>query len=64
MFGKLWPLAGNIETWRLIGLGSIYQDPPCTLNWGYTVPNSGYLGPNRGLGRFRGLGCKVEGLEA
>ena len=22
-----------------------YQDPPCTLNWGYMVPNSGYLGP-------------------
>ena len=27
---------------------SDYQDPPCTLNWGYMVPNSGYLGPNRG----------------
>ena len=27
---------------------SMYQDPPCTLNWGYMVPNSGYLGPNRG----------------
>ena len=26
----------------------LYQDPPCTLNWGYMVPNSGYLGPNRG----------------
>ena len=25
-----------------------YQDPPCTFNWGYMVPNSGYLGPNRG----------------
>ena len=24
------------------------QDLPCTLNWGYMVPNSGYLGPNRG----------------
>ena len=24
------------------------QDPPCTLNWGYMVPSSGYLGPNRG----------------
>ena len=24
------------------------QDPPCTLNWGYMVPNSRYLGPNRG----------------
>ena len=20
-----------------------YQDLPCTLNWGYMVPNSGYL---------------------
>ena len=28
--------------------GIIYQDPPCTLNWGYMVPNSGYLSPNRG----------------
>ena len=27
---------------------SIYQDLPCTLNWGFVVPNSGYLGPNRG----------------
>ena len=26
---------------------SDYQDLPCTLNWGYMVPNSGYLGPNR-----------------
>ena len=25
-----------------------YQDPPCTLKWGYMVPNSRYLGPNRG----------------
>ena len=24
------------------------QDLPCTLNWAYMVPNSGYLGPNRG----------------
>ena len=24
------------------------QDPPCTLNWGYMVPNSRYLGTNRG----------------
>ena len=28
--------------------GIIYQDPPCTLNWGYMVPNSGCLSPNRG----------------
>ena len=26
----------------------LFQDPPCTLNWGYVVPNSRYLGPNRG----------------
>ena len=26
----------------------IYQNLPCTLNWGYMVPNSGYLSPNRG----------------
>ena len=25
-----------------------YQDLPCTLNWGYMVPNDGYLSPNRG----------------
>ena len=31
------------------GLGfRVYRDLPCTLNWGYMVPNSGYLGPNRG----------------
>ena len=28
--------------------GAPYQDLPCTLNWGYMVPNSGYLSPNRG----------------
>ena len=29
--------------------GCIIQDLPCTLNWGYMVPNSGgYLSPNRG----------------
>ena len=26
----------------------VSQDPPCTLNWGYIVPNSRYLGPSRG----------------
>ena len=31
-----------------------YQDPPCTLSWGYMVPNSRYLGPNRG--QEEGLG--------
>ena len=25
-----------------------YQDLPSTLNWEYMIPNSGYLGPNRG----------------
>ena len=24
----------------------VNQDLPCTLNWGYMFPNSGYLGPN------------------
>ena len=28
--------------------GNKIQDLPSTLNWGYMVPNSGYLGPNRG----------------
>ena len=27
--------------------GIIHQDPPCTLNWGYMVPNSRYLGRRR-----------------
>ena len=27
---------------------AMFQDPPCTLNWGYMVPNNGYLGHNRG----------------
>ena len=30
------------------------QDPPCTLELGYMVLNSGYLGPNRG--QKEGLG--------
>ena len=34
------------------------QDPPCTLNWGYMVPNSRYLGPNRG--QEEGLGLKAD----
>ena len=33
---------------------SVNQDLPCTLNWGCMVPNSGYLGPNRG--QEEGLG--------
>ena len=28
--------------------GSLHLEPPCTLKLGYMVPNSGYLGPNRG----------------
>ena len=35
---------------------SVTKDPPCTLNWGYRVPNSGYLGPTsrkeEGLGQL------------
>ena len=27
---------------------TIHQDPPCTLNWRYMVPNSRYLGPKGG----------------
>ena len=26
----------------------VFQDPPYTLNWGDMVPDSGYLGPNKG----------------
>ena len=32
----------------LPGLRINHQDPPSTLNWGYMLPNNGYLGPNRG----------------
>ena len=28
--------------------GVKYQDLPCSLNWGYIVPNSRYLSLNRG----------------
>ena len=38
------------------GFGS-FQDPPCTLNWGYMVPNSRYLGPNRGEEEGLGWGA-------
>ena len=36
----------TIVYWGYIGLyrGIVYQDPPCTHNWGYMVPDSGYLG--------------------
>ena len=37
--------SGSMFAW---GGGGLYQDPPCTLNWGYMVPNGRYLGPNRG----------------
>ena len=33
---------------RIMNQKVVNQDPPCTLNRGYMVPNSGYLGPNRG----------------
>ena len=49
LIGDIWSL---IVGTSLLGLFKIvdcfYQDPPCTLNWGYMVANSGYLGPNRG----------------
>ena len=33
---------------ELLGvMGVECQDLTCTLNWGYMVPNSRYLGPNR-----------------
>ena len=37
----------NVCRWRR-GRSLHNQDPPCTLNWGYMVLNSGYIGPNRG----------------
>ena len=33
---------------RGLGFRDLSLDPPCTLNWGYMVPNNGYLGPPRG----------------
>ena len=38
----------------------LYLDPPCTLNWGYMVLNSGYLGPNRGY--EEGLGTLIYSI--
>ena len=38
----------GIELFRRYFLVEVYQDPPCTLKLGYLVPNSGYLGSNRG----------------
>ena len=35
-------------SWPSHVAASVFQDPPCTLNWGDMVPNSRYLGPNRG----------------
>ena len=36
------------KLWKYPYTYELYQDLPCTLNWGYMAPNSGYLGPNRG----------------
>ena len=36
-------------------LNNAYQDPPCTLNWGYMVPNSRYLGLIEGRRRVQVL---------
>ena len=40
----------------------IYQDFPCTLDWGYMVPNSRYLGLNRGWEEGLGRGPRIQGL--
>ena len=49
---KLWGLQGEVHCevmvlWVWVQNPEV-QDPPGTLNWGYMVPHSGYLGPNRG----------------
>ena len=50
----------------------MYKDPPSTLNWGYMVPNNGYLGPKKRVGggsRYICIhvdvyrGCGVEVLQ-
>ena len=38
----------GVKGGTISGKVSVHQDLPCTLNWGYMVPNSGYLSPNRG----------------
>ena len=36
------------QNFRLRAFSVYNQDSPCTLDWGYMIPNSGYLGPNSG----------------
>ena len=53
MTGELTELGGCFLGWpegpqARYDIGVIFQDRPFTLNWGYMVPNSKYLGPNRG----------------
>ena len=38
---------GNFEASAQVNIWE-YQDLPCTLNWGYMVPNSGFFGPHEG----------------
>ena len=52
--GSLEVAASELEFKGRIRTHGTSQDPPCTLNWGYMVPNSGYLSPNRG--QEEGLG--------
>ena len=54
-WGLIWIMEKKMEA-PLVYRGFISEDcfylpGPflyCTLHWGYMVPNSGYLGPNRG----------------
>ena len=43
------------QRWSLAG-------PSCTLNLGYRVPKSEYLGRNLNREKLKGLGCRVSGL--
>ena len=48
---------------RWDGASTVYQDVPCTLNWGFIVPNNGYLGPYGGQeeGPGTGFGFRILG---
>ena len=49
--GLAFEVSGRLREWMQSCRLIVYQDLPCTLSWGYMVPNSGYLGPNLIEGR-------------
>ena len=48
LWGNIGVLTGSMNEFYGSIPARVNQDLPCTLNWGYMVPNSRYLGPNRG----------------